>query len=391
MICTASVQESVPRWMVGQGRGWLTSEYGMLPASTGDRKQRDVTKGRPDGRTVEIQRLIGRSLRGVVDFKRSASARSTSTATSCRPTAGRAAPSITGGYVALELACRRLVDEGKLKELPLNGSVAAVSCGIVDGTPLLDLDYPEDSTAEVDANVVMTGEGGLDRGAGDRRAHAALAGEPRRAARARPARHREPARDPGRRRPLTPPWDCCWPPATRTSCGSSRGCCRARRSTRCPTARRSPPEDGETYADNALIKARAAAAAAGRAAIADDSGIEAEALGGAPGVHTARYAGPDATDEENLARFCAEVPAGSALRYVCVIAHVTPDGAETLFEGTCAGTMAAERAGDGGFGYDPVFVPEGETRTMAELSDGEKDAISHRGLAARALQAWLPT
>ena len=153
----------------------------------------------------------------------------------------------------------------------------------------------------------------------------------------------------------------------------------------------SPPEDGDTYAANALIKARAAAAATGRAAIADDSGIEAAALGGAPGVHTARYAGPNATDEENLARFCAEVPAGSALRYVCVIAHVTPDGAETLFEGACAGTMAAARAGTGGFGYDPVFVPDGESRTMAELSDGEKDAISHRGLAARALQAWLRT
>jgi XTP/dITP diphosphohydrolase len=106
-------------------------------------------------------------------------------------------------------------------------------------------------------------------------------------------------------------------------------------------------------------------------------------------VHTARYAGPDATDEENLARLCAEVPAGSPLRYVCVIAHVAPDGTETQFEGSCEGTMAAERAGTGGFGYDPVFVPDGESRTMAELSDGEKDAISHRGRAARALEAWL--
>jgi XTP/dITP diphosphohydrolase len=151
----------------------------------------------------------------------------------------------------------------------------------------------------------------------------------------------------------------------------------------------SPEEDGDSYAANALIKARAAATATGRAAFADDSGIEAEALGGAPGVQTARYAGPDATDEENLARFVAEVPPGSPLRYVCVIAHVAPDGAEQLFEGVCEGTMAAERAGSGGFGYDPVFVPAGESRTMAELSDLEKDAISHRGHAARALGAWL--
>jgi len=156
-----------------------------------------------------------------------------------------------------------------------------------------------------------------------------------------------------------------------------------------PEAVEVPPETGDTYAANALIKARAAARATGRAAVADDSGIEAEALGWAPGVRTARYAGPGATDAENLARFGAEVPAGSRLRYVCVIAHATPTGEETLFRGTCAGTMAAARAGEGGFGYDPVFVPDGGTRTMAELSDGEKDAISHRGHAARALGEWL--
>jgi XTP/dITP diphosphohydrolase len=158
-----------------------------------------------------------------------------------------------------------------------------------------------------------------------------------------------------------------------------------------PDGLEAPVEDGETYADNALIKARAAVAATGRAAIADDSGIEAEALGGAPGVRTARYAGPDATDEENLARFEAEVPAGSPLRYVCVIAHVAPGGEEKLFYGRCEGTMAAARAGSGGFGYDPVFVPAGERRTMAELADHEKDAISHRGHAARALREWLET
>jgi ribonuclease PH len=161
VICTASVQESVPRWMAGRGSGWLTSEYGMLPASTGDRKQRDVTKGRPDGRTVEIQRLIGRSLRGVVDFSGLGERTIYVDCDVLQADGGTRCASITGGYVAVELACRRLVEDGKLKKLPLTGSVAAVSCGIVGGTPLLDLDYPEDSTAEVDANVVMTGEGGL--------------------------------------------------------------------------------------------------------------------------------------------------------------------------------------------------------------------------------------
>jgi len=161
VICTASVQESVPRWMAGQGRGWMTAEYGMLPASTGDRKQRDVSKGRPDGRTVEIQRLIGRSLRGVADLDALGERTIYVDCDVLEADGGTRCASITGGYVALALACRRLVEEGKLTRSPLTGSIAAVSCGIVDGTPMLDLDYPEDSTAEVDANVVMTGDGGL--------------------------------------------------------------------------------------------------------------------------------------------------------------------------------------------------------------------------------------
>jgi XTP/dITP diphosphohydrolase len=153
-----------------------------------------------------------------------------------------------------------------------------------------------------------------------------------------------------------------------------------------------PPEVGDTFAENALPKARTAAAATGRAAIADDSGIEAAAIGGAPGVRSARYAGERASDEENLLKLIREAPAGSGLRYVCVLAYVDPgSGEERLFEGQCTGRMAGERRGDRGFGYDPVFLPDGEHsgRTMAELSDLEKDAISHRGGAARALVAWL--
>jgi ribonuclease PH len=161
VICTASVQESVPRWMAGSGRGWVTAEYGMLPASTGERKQRDVSKGRADGRTVEIQRLIGRSLRGVIDF---AALGERTVYVDCdvlQADGGTRCASITGGFVALKLACDRLIADQKLERSPLTGTVAAVSCGIVEGVPLLDLDYVEDSAAEVDANVVMTGAGGL--------------------------------------------------------------------------------------------------------------------------------------------------------------------------------------------------------------------------------------
>ncbi|MDO8187492.1 non-canonical purine NTP pyrophosphatase [Conexibacter sp. JD483] len=157
-----------------------------------------------------------------------------------------------------------------------------------------------------------------------------------------------------------------------------------------------PPEDGDSFVANALGKARAAAAATGRAAIADDSGVEAEALGGRPGIHSARFAGPGASDEQNLAKLLAEAPAGSGLRYVCAIAFVDPvEQVEHVVEGYCSGTLAARPSGAGGFGYDPAFIPADELpdgapgRTMAELTDAEKDAISHRGRALRAFAEWL--
>jgi XTP/dITP diphosphohydrolase len=156
-----------------------------------------------------------------------------------------------------------------------------------------------------------------------------------------------------------------------------------------------PPEDGETFADNALAKARAAHAATGMAAIADDSGIEARALGGRPGVRSARYAGPEASDEQNLELLLAQLAdaADRSVAYVCALAYVDEGGAEHLFEGRCEGELARQPRGSGGFGYDPAFVPDdtgpGDRRTMAELSAAEKHAISHRGRAARRLARWL--
>jgi XTP/dITP diphosphohydrolase len=153
-----------------------------------------------------------------------------------------------------------------------------------------------------------------------------------------------------------------------------------------------PPEDGDTFADNALPKARAAAKATGRIAIADDSGIEAAALDGRPGVRSARFAGLDATDEENLAKLMAEAPAGSVLRYVCALAYVDPEGpTERVFFGYCTGRLADRARGTRGFGYDPAFLPDGDYdgRTMAELTDDEKDAVSHRAGAVAELLVWL--
>jgi ribonuclease PH len=161
VICTASAQDGVPGWLAGKGQGWLTAEYGMLPASTGDRKARDVTRGRPDGRTVEIQRLIGRSVRGIVDMAALGERTMYLDCDVLQADGGTRCAAITGAYVALALACRALQESGAIGRSPLTGTVAAVSTGVVHGVPMLDLDYSEDSAAEVDANVVMTGGGGL--------------------------------------------------------------------------------------------------------------------------------------------------------------------------------------------------------------------------------------
>jgi len=159
LVCTAMVEESVPGWMRGRGTGWVTSEYGMLPGSTSDRKPRDASRGKLDGRTVEIQRLIGRSLRSVVDFKALGERTIWIDCDVLQADGGTRCAAICGGYAALHLALSGLVDAGKLRELPLSDSVAAVSVGIVDGSSMLDLAYAEDSRAEVDMNVVISGNG----------------------------------------------------------------------------------------------------------------------------------------------------------------------------------------------------------------------------------------
>lgn len=161
VICAATLEESVPRWMQGRGRGWVTAEYSMLPRATNERVQREVNKGRPSGRTQEIQRLIGRSLRAVTDMALLGERTVWLDCDVLQADGGTRTASITGAFVALAHACAQLREEGKIDEHPLIDSVAAISVGIIDGTPCLDLNYAEDSTAQVDMNVVMTGAGRL--------------------------------------------------------------------------------------------------------------------------------------------------------------------------------------------------------------------------------------
>lgn len=161
VICTASIDESVPRFLKGEGKGWITAEYGMLPRSTGSRMAREAARGKQTGRTVEIQRLIGRSLRAAVDLEKLGERTITIDCDVIQADGGTRTASITGGCVALGLALNKLVQDGKLSASPLKQKVAAISVGIYEGHPVLDLDYPEDSAAETDMNVVMTDKGGF--------------------------------------------------------------------------------------------------------------------------------------------------------------------------------------------------------------------------------------
>jgi ribonuclease PH len=159
VLCTASVETDVPRWLRGSGRGWVTAEYSMLPGSTSERASREAARGKQSGRTQEIQRLVGRSLRAVTDLEGLAELQVTVDCDVLQADGGTRTASICGGYVALHDACTRLIDQGKLKRHPLIDQVAAISVGIVDAVAMLDLPYEEDSRADVDMNVVMTGEG----------------------------------------------------------------------------------------------------------------------------------------------------------------------------------------------------------------------------------------
>jgi len=161
VLCTASVDERVPPWMRNTGRGWVTAEYGMLPRSTHTRTDREAARGKQSGRTQEIQRLIGRSMRAVVDLTAMGERQINIDCDVLQADGGTRTASITGSWVALHFAFERLVKEGKLLTNPITGQVAAVSCGLWEGTPVLDLDYPEDSKAQADANFVLTGSGGI--------------------------------------------------------------------------------------------------------------------------------------------------------------------------------------------------------------------------------------
>ena len=320
VLCTASLEDRVPPFLRNKGRGWVTGEYGMLPRSTGSRTAREAARGRQGGRTQEIQRLIGRSLRAVTDLEALGERQITLDCDVIQADGGTRTAAITGAYVALHVALDGLVARGVIGSLPLTDQVAAVSCGIVGGEAVLDLDYAEDSTADADANFVLTAAGGIVE------VQATAEGDPFSEAQliamlgARPLRRRatvRPAAGRPRRGGLRGGMARRLAAARLIVASHNAGKAREIAALLRPLGIEAvgaaalglaePEETGETFGANAALKARAAAAASGEPALADDSGLVVPALDGAPGIYSARWAGPGKDFRVAMARIETEL------------------------------------------------------------------------------------
>jgi ribonuclease PH len=425
VLCAASVTEDVPRWRRGGGLGWVTAEYAMLPRATNTRGDRESVKGRLGGRTQEISRLVGRSLRACVDYKALGENTIVIDCDVLQADGGTRTAAVTGGYVALAEAVAWLKNRKRTKGDPLLTSVSAVSVGIVDGEPRLDLCYEEDVAAQTDMNVVCTASGDFVeiQGTAEREPFSrdllgqlldlavAGCGELTR------LQDAALALSPG------PPVAAAQPDVTtmaaETVVLATRNAAKLRELARILGAEDGAsqdggaqirlagldefpgapdvPETGATFEENALLKARAIADYTGLPAVADDSGLCVDALNGMPGVLSARWAGGHGDDKANLDLVLAQVAdvpdTRLGARFVCAAALVVPGPAarEWVVTGQVEGRLIRAPRGSGGFGYDPIFLPDGFGQTTAEMTAEAKDAISHRGRAFRALTPFIST
>ena len=399
VICTASVQEGVPPFLKGRGQGWLTAEYAMLPGSTPDRKARDGVK--KDGRSVEIQRLIGRSLRAACDLGLLGERTIYIDCDVIQADGGTRTASITGGFVALCLAVDKLLKAGKIVDSPIIRQVAAISVGVIDGTCMLDLDYAQDSRAEVDMNVVMTkdrrGETGFVevQGTGERKCYSR--GELNRLIDLAEKGVSE-LMD-AQRAALGDRADVICRKPKLVLASNNFGKLRELRamlgekfdvrSMRDMGIQLEVDETGETFAENALLKAQALMEICHCATLADDSGLCVDALGGRPGVHSARYCGVHGDDEANnqlLLKELAQAGGSRDAHYGVAIALCRPGCEPLITYGRCDGEILTEYRGTGGFGYDPLFLSKDLGVTFAEADAESKNRVSHR---ARAIQEMI--
>lgn len=396
VIVTASVEAGVPPFLKGKGQGWLTAEYAMLPASTGRRKGRDGLK--KDSRGVEISRLIGRSLRQAVDLGRLGEYTIHIDCDVLEADGGTRTAAITGGFVALALAVEGMIKKNLLKESPLHHQVAAVSCGIVKGEALLDLDYPEDSQAEADMNFVLNELGEIIeiQGTGEGKAFPAAKLEEMMALAQAGIRQ---LMESQRQALMSRAW-VVMQPQTLVLASANAHKIQELSQILGPRFRvismqeagftGEIQETGQSYAENAALKAEALRDATGFFALGDDSGLEVLALGNAPGLYSARYAGGHGDDAANNALLLKNLAGIKDRRaqFVTALALASPFGPTRFFEGICPGVITQEPRGEGGFGYDPLFEYEGG-QTFAQMGKEEKNKVSHRARALAQLKEAL--
>jgi len=402
VICTASVQEGVPPFLRGKGKGWLTAEYAMLPGSTPQRKQRDGVK--KDGRGVEIQRLIGRSLRAACDLTRLGERTIYIDCDVIQADGGTRTASITGAFVALCIAVDRLIQQGAIVDSPIIRQVAAVSAGVIDDVCTLDLEYAQDSRAQVDMNIVMTrdGKGNLGfvevQGTGEGRCYTRAELDRLLALGEKGCLELMQAQ----REALASRAEVICKKPLLVLASNNFGKLKELkqllggrfdvRSMREMGVEADVEETGETFEENALIKARALMDICKCATLADDSGLCVDQLGGRPGVHSARYCGVHGDDEANnrlLLKELADKPAPHRAHYGAAVALCRPGREPVIVYGRCEGEIIGEYRGTGGFGYDPLFLSDDLGVTFAEADPEAKNGVSHRARAIQKLIAAL--
>lgn len=370
----------------------------MLPRANRERSRRDIDKLKLAGRSAEIQRLIGRSLRAAVDMEALGERTITIDCDVLQGDGGTRTASVTGGFVALALACRKLVEQGAVERNPIRGFAAGISAGIVDDTPMLDLQYSEDSRAQVDLNCVMDERGGIIelQGTGEGRAFTnrelhCLLDAGRAGVRRLMKAQREALRGiGGHLLPL---------PMVVVASGNAhklqeltamfRGVCQPV-SMKAVGFEGDIDENGSTFEENARIKAECVMKETGLPVLADDSGLSVDALGGAPGIYSARYAGEHGNDRANNELLLKNMDGVSdrTCRFVCAMALALPGQETRVVRGECEGRLLTALEGEGGFGYDPLFLYE-SGKTFAQMSPEEKNRVSHRFHAVEKMREVL--
>ena len=409
VICSATIEESVPPFLRGSETGWVSAEYSMLPRATNTRNRRESSKGKLSGRTMEIQRLIGRSLRAVVDLEKLGERSIIVDCDVIQADGGTRTASITGSFVALQLAINKLMQTGELSENPIKEHLAAISIGILeDDSYAVDLDYVEDSACQVDMNLVMTESGRFVeiQGTGE---EATFDGEQlnallhygKEAIESLIAYQKEALYTQNTAK------DAISDKTIMIATGNMGKAKEfekmfAKAGYQIKTMKDFPElpevqETGQTFEENARLKAETIANILQCPVLADDSGLTVDALGGMPGIYSARFAGEQKSDASNNAKLLHELTdvadENRTAQFHCTLVFAAPQKESLVVEGIWNGRIARIPRGENGFGYDPLFIVDGLEKTSAELTPEEKNAISHRGQAMKKLdglwQAWL--